>query len=144
MADEQFAEPEHITVASIDIDGSQAELTAPLKVNIEFDANPPEGDVFPNAHWEITFTADQVNKRKIIRLGETQPTNMAAGPQSMNFQVDAIDVSSIANHVLANVGLISAKLLAYDPPQELVQVGMVTQVTEDNGVLLRHIFNPME
>ena len=47
-------------------------------------------------------------------------------------------------HVLTNVGLISLKLFAYDPLQEIVQVGMVTQVTDENGELMRHVFNPIE
>ena len=69
---------------------------------------------------------------------------MEPGPQAMQFHIDAIDVSALKRHVLANVGLLSLRLFAYEPSQEIVHVGMVTQVTEENGELMRHIFNPME
>ena len=77
-------------------------------------------------------------------LGKTEEQTMQAGPNAMQFHIDTIDVSALARHVLTNVGLISLKLFAYDPPQEIVQVGMVTQVTDENGELMRHVFNPIE
>ena len=68
---------------------------------------------------------------------------MAKGEQELNFHIDSIDVSALSKHVLTNVGLISCKLMAYDPPQEIVQVGMVTQVTEEDNEIIRHVYNPL-
>ena len=77
-------------------------------------------------------------------LGQTEPQEMVAGPNALNFHVEAIDVSALSKQVLANVGLISLDLMAFDPPQNIVHVGMVTQVSEDNGELVRNIFNPLD
>ena len=38
----------------------------------------------------------------------------------------------------------SITIYGYDPPQNIVHIGMVTQVTEENGNLMRHVFNPLE
>ena len=77
-------------------------------------------------------------------LGNTPAQEMQPGPQAMDFHIDQIDVSALAKHVLTNVGLISLKLFAFEPAQEIVHVGMVTQVTEQDGELWRHIYNPLE
>ena len=69
---------------------------------------------------------------------------MEPGVQELNFHVDEVDVEGLARHVLANVGLIKLELCAYDPPQVICSVGMVTQVTEENGELTRHVYNPLE
>ena len=77
-------------------------------------------------------------------LGATPVQEMFQGPQAMQFHIDEVDVSALANHVLANVGLITLKLFAFEPSQEIVQIGMVTQVTQQGDVLMRDVFNPLE
>ena len=67
------------------------------------------------------------------------------GPQQMDFAVDAVDVSHLKRHVLANVGLLVATLYAEGGQREIVQVSMVTQVTpEPDGTLIRSVFSPLE
>lgn len=81
---------------------------------------------------------------RLAVLGKTEEQDMAPGANALNFHVEAIDVSALSKHVLANVGLISLDLYAFDPPQNIVHVGMVTQVSEEDGRLIRHVFNPIE
>ena len=60
-------------------------------------------------------------------------------------QVDAIDVSHLKRHVLANVGLLMATLYAEGGQREVVQVSMVTQLTpEPDGTLIRSVFSPLD
>ena len=65
----------------------------------------------------------------------------------MAFSADSIDVQGLAKHVLTNVGLLQASLYAAGPDgeEEVLQVSMVTQVSQDEaGGLVRSIFNPLE
>ena len=69
----------------------------------------------------------------------------AAAFRSSAAQVDAIDVSHLKRHVLANVGLLMATLYADGGQREIVQVSMVTQVTpEADGTLIRSVFSPLD
>lgn len=92
------------------------------------------------------FIADQTNKRKIVLLGQTDLLHYpAGGPYDMAFHVDQIDVSHLARHVVANVGLLMATLYENNGQQEVVQVSMVTQVmAQQDGSLTRSIFSPLE
>ena len=53
-------------------------------------------------------------------------------------------VDHLKRHVVANVGLLMATLFSGE--DEVVQVSMVTQVTpgDDDGSLIRAIYNPLE
>ena len=95
--------------------------------------------------WEITFIADQTNKRQHVKLGQTEVQVMQAGPNAMTFSIDAVDVSALKKHVLTNVGLLALDLWDTARPEEpLVRVGMVTNVLEDpSGQLIRDIFDPL-
>ena len=82
----------------------------------------------------------------LAELAETEPQPMAAGEQEVSFHIDEMGVEGISKHVLVNLGLLKCDLYAYSPPQEIVSIGMVTQVSEegDPPILTRHIFNPIE
>ena len=123
------------------IEPNNCPLEAPLHVELEFDALCD----LPSVFWEITFIADQTNKRQHVKLGQTEVQVMQAGPNAMTFSIDAVDVSALKKHVLTNVGLLALDLWDTARPEDpLVRVGMVTNVLEDpSGQLIRDIFDPL-
>jgi hypothetical protein len=137
-------EVEYIRLTGCTIAPNDCPMDEPLSVHLEFDALAP----LPATFWDITFIADHMNKRKIVLLGHTEESHMQEGPNEMTFAIDAIDVSALSKHVLTNVGLLSLRLMQAaenpnDPPTELVQVGMVTFVTEADGQMIRNITTPL-
>lgn len=59
-----------------------------------------------------------------------------------NDQVSKIDVGGIKKSKLTNVGLLLAVLK--DADEEVIQISMVTQVTEKDGQFIRTVYNPLE
>lgn len=129
---------EALSVQALSIEPNNCPLEEPLSLAIDFSTTRE----LPSARWEVRFVADQANKRKIVLLGETATTDYAVGSHSMALSVEALAVSGIKRHVLANVGLLLAVL--YSGDEEVLQVSMVTQVTADGETLMRSIYNPLD
>lgn len=132
MADE-------VTVQRIGVSPNNCALEEPITLEMDFTV-PRDLD---HALWRLRFIADTAGCRKIVELGTTDITHYNVGPASMRFHVDSVNVSHLKRHVLSNVGLFTATLLAGE--EEIVQVSMVVQVTPDtSGQLFRSIYNPLE
>ena len=130
---------EVISLQHVHIEPNNCPIEEPITLEMDFTTAVDLRD----ARWEVKFMADQCNKRKIVVLGETGIVDYPAGSHTMAFHVDEVDVSHLKRHVLANVGLLIATLVAGE--EEVVSVNMVTQVsaTTDGG-LIRSVFSPLE
>ena len=135
---DEEAPPEVVTVEAISVDPNNCALDCELNIAMSFTAL----QFLPQARWEIRFIADQAHKRKIVELGATPTQDYAVGEHSMSFSVPEVSVAHLSRHVLANVGLLLVVL--YSGETEVLQVSMVTQVTPQDDVLIRSIFNPLE
>jgi len=135
---DEEAPPEVVTVEAISVDPNNCALDCELNIAMSFTALQS----LPQARWEIRFIADQAHKRKIVELGSTPTQDYPVGEHSMNFSVPEVSVAHLSRHVLANVGLLLVVL--YSGETEVLQVSMVTQVTPQDDVLIRSIFNPLE
>lgn len=132
---------------SVTIEPNNCRLEESLYLRLDFHTE----QTVNNARWVIKFIADSAHKRKILWLGETPIQDFEAGPpHAIEFSIDAIDVSQLSQHVLANVGLLVATLVAGEgeDEQEISQVSMLTQVTQmseaEGGGLMRSVFNPCD
>ncbi len=141
-----MADPGAVTLTHVEIEPNNCPLEERLHLQLDFHT---EQDI-PHARWVFQFIADCAHKRQIVLLGETPVQNYMTGvAQSIAFDIDAIDVSNLQQHVLANVGLLQATLHsgAGDDEAEITQVSMLTQVTPlseaEGGGLMRSVFNPL-
>ena len=138
MDEEEAQPPDVVTVETISVEPNNCALDCELNIAMSFTAL----QFLPQARWEIRFIADQAQKRKIVELGSTPVQDYAVGEHSMNFSVGEVSVAHLSRHVLANVGLLLVVL--YSGEMEMLQVSMVTQVTPQDDVLIRSVFNPLE
>jgi len=136
MAD-QPAE-EIIELRHVEISPNNCPMEEALHLEMDFST---ARDLY-DARWVVSFLADSANSRKIVLLGETPVCDYATGDHTMSFDVSGLDVSHLKRHVVANVGLLQANLVAGDA--EILQVSMVTQVNDVNGDLIRSVFSPLE
>ena len=140
-------DPGIVNLEGVTLEPNNCRLEEALFLRLDFSTS---GDVL-NGRWVIKFIADSAHKRKIVWLGETPVQDFLTGPpHAIEFSIDAIDVSHLKHHVLANVGLLVATLVSGEGEDEVehTQVSMLTQVTQlpdaEGGGLMRSIFNPME
>eukprot|EP00164_Ancoracysta_twista_P009324 GFYU01013759.1.p2 GENE.GFYU01013759.1~~GFYU01013759.1.p2 ORF type:complete len:135 (+),score=40.04 GFYU01013759.1:52-456(+) len=129
---------EFIDVRSITIEPNECEISERLTIHMEFESRVE----IQNGRWELKYVVDYTGKRKIIECGHADNVQYTAGPASFTFEIPSIDVSSVKESLLRNVGLFMATLVEGD--RELVQISMVTQVHQQDGRLFRTIFNPLE
>lgn len=113
-------------------------IEAELKLGVDFAV---ESDLAA-ARWELRYIADHAHRRHVVELGQTEPRALAKGAHTLEHTVRDFGVSGLSQAVIVNVGLLVLTL--HDGPSELLQISLVVQVLEKEGVVHRIVLNPME
>mmetsp|Transcript_15647 Transcript_15647/g.48957 ORF Transcript_15647/g.48957 Transcript_15647/m.48957 type:complete len:149 (+) Transcript_15647:65-511(+) len=132
-------EEEWIELREVSIRPSTCPLSAPLRLEVEFDALRP----ISRGSWKISFLVDTIETRLVVPLGETPPTDYVGNDCFFRFAVDEVLVADVEPSVLTNCGLLIAALETPDRGL-LVKVQCVVEVSHaPNGDLLRTIYSPL-
>ncbi|CAE8648545.1 unnamed protein product [Polarella glacialis] len=90
------------------------------------------------------YVVDTSKRRKIIDAGSTEPADYAPGSHAMAFSAPSMDIDSVPEDVRRQTNGLLVAALTGPNGEEAMAVNMVVQIREDEGILKRFIFNPME
>ncbi|CAI5743408.1 unnamed protein product [Hyaloperonospora brassicae] len=131
-----------VDVSAVEISPNPAALTDSLRLKVDFHLEAPVA----NGVWHIEYLADCVTKHPTIDILSNmqllEATDYARGPNEFQFSIPQIDVSGIQSSRLTNCGLLIASLK--DDNEDIMDLRMVIQVSEQRGVLQRIIYSPLE
>ncbi|CAE8628682.1 unnamed protein product [Polarella glacialis] len=94
--------------------------------------------------WRVSYVVDTSKRRKIIDAGSTEPADYAPGSHAMAFSAPSMDIDSVPEDVRRQTNGLLVAALTGPNGEEAMAVNMVVQIREDEGILKRFIFNPME
>lgn len=113
-------------------------MDAELAVSVEYTLDCP----LDKAAWRVRYIADHAHHRHVVHIHDTEPTLLDKGVHRFSYKLENIDVKDLQANVLLNVGLLVFALCSGE--EEVLQVSMVTLVEMRDGIIYRHVLNPLE
>eukprot|EP00440_Ansanella_granifera_P062772 gb/GFBE01068065.1/.p1 GENE.gb/GFBE01068065.1/~~gb/GFBE01068065.1/.p1 ORF type:complete len:144 (+),score=28.62 gb/GFBE01068065.1/:1-432(+) len=95
--------------------------------------------------WRVSYVVDTSKRRLIVEAGCTEIADYGVGHNAMTFTADPLDMATVPEAIWKQTNGLLVATLTGPAGEEVCAVNMVVQIrVDENGLLRRFIFNPMD